>query len=106
MRSAIRYYIRMQSFFLINILEKDIIKIELEDELDLHHFHPKDAKTLIHEFIDIAYSKEKKEIRIVHGKGASVLKSIVINELKKNNKIMYFRDDGSNWGATIAVLKK
>ncbi len=87
-------------------MNDEITKIELEDELDLHLFHPKDVKILIEEFIEIAHSKGKKEIRIAHGKGNSVMKAIVISELKKNNKILSFHDDGSNWGATIAILKQ
>jgi len=87
-------------------MDDDIIKIELEDELDLHHFHPKDAKYILDEFIRVSAAKDKDTIRIVHGRGQSVLKSIVLKELTRNDKILSFRDDGSNWGATIAVLKK
>lgn len=87
------------------IMDDNIIKIDLEDEIDLHHFHPKDVKDVLNEFIDIALSKGKKEIRIVHGKGQSVLKTIILKELAANKKIKSFKDDGSNWGATIAVLK-
>ncbi len=81
------------------------IKIELEDELDLHHFHPKDVKEVLAEFIEIAAAKGKKQIRIVHGKGISTVKSIVKKELENNSRILSYSDDGSNWGATIAVLR-
>ncbi|MBN2038581.1 MAG: Smr/MutS family protein [Spirochaetes bacterium] len=87
-------------------MDKEIIQIKLEDELDLHHFHPKDAIEILKEFIDSEYINGKKEIRIAHGKGKSVLKNIVLNELEKNEKIISFRNDGANWGATIAVLKR
>lgn len=87
-------------------MNKKIIEIELEDELDLHHFHPKDAKEILKEFIDTEYNKGKKEIRIAHGKGRSVLKNIVLNELGKNEKVLSFKNDGANWGATIAVLRQ
>lgn len=86
-------------------MEEDITRIELEDELDLHHFDPKDAKAVLLEFIEIAASKGKKEIRIVHGKGRSTLKTIVQKELERNSKISSFSNNGSNWGATIAFLK-
>ena len=87
-------------------MNEQIIKIELEDELDLHHFHPKDAKALLHEFIEMSYKKGKREIRIAHGKGKSVLKRIVISELEKNDRIASFGNDSANWGATIAQLKQ
>jgi len=86
-------------------MNDDIIKIDLDYELDLHHFNPKDAKDVLLEFIDIAAQKGKKQIRIVHGKGISTLKTMVRKELEHNSKILSFSDDGANWGATVAVLK-
>ncbi|MFH0977434.1 MAG: Smr/MutS family protein [Spirochaetota bacterium] len=86
-------------------MEDEIIKIDLDYELDLHHFHAKDVKDVLIEFIKIAAQNGKKQIRIVHGKGISTIKTIVHDELAKNSKIESFSDDGSNWGATIAVLK-
>lgn len=86
-------------------MDEDIIKIELEDELDLHHFSPKDAKVVLLEFIEIAAQKGKKQIRIVHGKGISTIKTIVHKELARNSKVLSFHDDGANWGATVAFLK-
>ena len=83
----------------------EIIKIELEDELDLHHFSPKDAKDILIEFIEVAAEKNKKQVRIVHGKGISTMKTIVRNELERNSRVLSFHDDGANWGATVAVLK-
>ena len=78
-------------------MNDEITRIELNDELDLHYFHPKYVKDLLKDFIDDSYNKGKKEIRIVHGKGKSVMKSIVISELKKNNKIAGYKDDHGNW---------
>jgi DNA-nicking Smr family endonuclease len=86
-------------------MDNEIVKIELEDELDLHHFDPKDTKDVLMEFIEIAVQKGKKQIRIIHGKGISTLKTIVRKELAQNNYILSFSDDGSNWGATVAILK-
>jgi DNA-nicking Smr family endonuclease len=86
-------------------MNDDIIKIDLDYELDLHHFNPKDAKDVLLEFIDIASGKGKKQIRIVHGKGISTLKAMVCKELELSSKILSFSDDGANWGATVAILK-
>ena len=85
-------------------MKDKIIKIEPGDDLDLHHFHPKDAKDVLKEFIEMSYESGISSIRIAHGKGISVIKKIVIKELESNSKILSFHDDGSNWGATIAVL--
>lgn len=83
----------------------EIRRIELRDELDLHAFHPRDAKPLLREFIDNARKKGIMRLRIIHGKGRSVIKSIVIAELERNEHISKFNDEPGNWGATIAYLK-
>ena len=55
-------------------MDENIIKIELHDELDLHAFHPKDVKAVLSEFIVMAQEKDIKSVRIVHGKGKSIIK--------------------------------
>ena len=91
--------------YILQTTMDEITKIELKDEIDLHAFHPSDAKPLLREFIENAKAKGFQRIRIVHGKGRSVIKGIVISELKKNSSISDFHDEGGNWGATIAYLK-
>lgn len=86
-------------------MEDEIIHIDPGNELDLHHFNPRDVKALLEEFIIIAKSRGYGQIRIIHGKGASVIKSIVRAELSKNVNITSFKDEPGNWGATIACLK-
>jgi DNA-nicking Smr family endonuclease len=85
-------------------MDEDIPRIEPGTELDLHHFNPRDARNLIKDFIDDAHAAGAGTVRIVHGKGRSVLKSIVIAELSKNTLVLSFDDDRSNWGATIVHL--
>ena len=42
-------------------MNEKITEIELEDELNLHHFHPKDAKAILEEFIETEHQKGKKK---------------------------------------------
>ncbi len=83
----------------------ELTHIEFSDELDLHHFHPRDAKELVSEFLDYAEKKGYSRIRIIHGKGSSVMKSIVRAELSRRPSVLEFFDDRGNWGATIAIMK-
>lgn len=87
-------------------MDDETIKVELTSEIDLHPFHPKDVKHIIRAFIDNAFEKGYRTLRIAHGKGISVIKNIVIKELNKDNRIISFKDETGNWGATIAYLKK
>lgn len=82
------------------------VEISLNDEIDLHHFHPRDAKALLNEFIDISIERGLTEVRIVHGRGRSVIKKIVLDELGRNSLVERFADDGANWGATRVYLKR
>ncbi|HSV97433.1 MAG TPA: Smr/MutS family protein [Spirochaetota bacterium] len=81
------------------------VEIDLDGEIDLHHFHPRDAKAVLREFIDISVKRCKAEVRIVHGRGRSVIKNMVAEELGKNPDVEEFGDDGANWGATRARLR-
>lgn len=83
----------------------DIIRIELKNELDLHAFQPEDVIDVLREFIDHAREKRIRNIRIVHGKGKSVFKGMVLKELGRNGSITGFRDEPGNWGATLATVR-
>ena len=78
--------------------------IELENEIDLHHFHPGDTASLVGDFIQQAYDKGYEVIRIIHGKGKSVRKKEVLKILQNHSLIRNFYNDRYNWGATIAEL--
>jgi len=76
------------------------------DEVDLHHFSPKDTKIVVLEFIKDALSNNRSVIKIVHGKGISQKKMQVQKILSSHTNVESFSDDGANWGATIVHLKK
>ncbi len=88
-----------------NIHSDEYITIELSNIIDLHCFHPEDIKGILDEFLDNAHTKGYKKVEIIHGKGKSVIKSIVHNYLKKNSRITDFFDKPGNWGTTVAILK-
>jgi DNA-nicking Smr family endonuclease len=94
------------SYRLLRTAMDEFIHIEFSDEIDLHHFHPKDAECLIADFLDHAQTCGYHRVRIVHGKGRSVMKSIVYSALMRHEAVAEFYNDASNWGATIVVMKK
>ena len=90
-----------------NIDKENIVKY-ISDTLDLHTFHPRDAKNLVHDFISDCIENNMQEIRIIHGKGKGVLRDIVHSELEKDDKVESYKlanDRFSSWGATIVRLK-
>ncbi|MEW6526504.1 MAG: Smr/MutS family protein [Spirochaetota bacterium] len=84
---------------------EEYIIIELADTIDLHCFHPNDIKGILDEFLDNALTKGYKKVEIIHGKGKSVIKSLVHNYLKKDSRIINFFDKPGNWGTTVVILK-
>jgi len=82
----------------------DAVEIPFTDTIDLHHFHPADTEILVNSFLDNAVEKKYPTVRIIHGKGKSVKKRDVYKILKSHPKVISFRDDSGNWGATLVDL--
>ncbi|MBW2033650.1 MAG: Smr/MutS family protein [Deltaproteobacteria bacterium] len=89
--------------------EKDIdpIQLPINGILDLHMFAPKDAASVVKEYIRACLEKKIYEIRIIHGKGKGVLRETVHALLERHPDVMNFRLDSgpSSWGATLVFLR-
>jgi DNA-nicking Smr family endonuclease len=84
----------------------DCSHIDFGYECDLHFFEPFETEEVVNEFIRQAKTNRLSTIRLVHGKGRSVKKRHVYDILSKHPDVLYYRNDGSNWGATIIGLKE
>lgn len=81
--------------------------LEIDGELDLHTFSPKDLKTLIPDYLEECRKKGIREVRIIHGKGTGNLRRTVHSLLESNALVGNYRLAGNErggWGATIVVL--
>ncbi|HTJ42314.1 MAG TPA: Smr/MutS family protein [Kofleriaceae bacterium] len=77
--------------------------IEITDELDLHHFAPKEVADLVGEYLEAAHEKGFTRVRIIHGKGTGALRRTVHAALDRHARVArYFADQ--TWGATIVEL--
>jgi DNA-nicking Smr family endonuclease len=83
------------------------VEIPVDGTIDLHMFSPKDAVSVVDEYIKVCLDKGIYDLRIIHGKGKGVLRSKVHAFLKKHPKVSDFNLDSgpSGWGATIVRLK-
>ena len=79
-------------------------EIEFGDELDLHHFAPKDTAILVEYFLRDAHARGLSRVRIIHGKGRSVKKREVYALLDRSALVSSYGDDGHNWGSTVVFL--
>ena len=84
------------------------IVLPIEDTLDLHPFQPREVKELLDDYLEAAYAKGFREVRIIHGKGQGVLRQRVHSILKKHPLVVSLHQSdatGGGWGATMVVLK-
>ena len=86
----------------------DEIEYPVDGVLDLHMFSPKEAASVVDEYLRACREKGIYEVRIIHGKGKGILRETVHALLKKHPFVLDFALDSgpSSWGATIARLKK
>ncbi len=85
-----------------------ILRIPIEDWIDLHTFSPKEIPSLLEEYLSECQKKGFKEVRIIHGKGKGVQRTIVHSLLEKNPLVESYQIapfEKGGWGVTIAYLK-
>jgi DNA-nicking Smr family endonuclease len=91
------------------MVEKDTgpIQIPINGILDLHMFSPKDAASVVKEYIHSCLEKKIYEIRIIHGKGKGVLRKTVHALLERHPDVIEYKLDSgpSSWGATLVFLR-
>ena len=83
------------------------VHIPIDGVLDLHMFLPKEAASVVDEYILACMEKGIYEIRIIHGKGKGVLRRTVHSLLERHPHVLHFSlDTGpSGWGTTLVKLK-
>ena len=83
------------------------VHLPIDGVLDLHMFSPKDAASVVDEYLRACLEKGIYEVRIIHGKGKGVLRGTVHALLEKHPLVQDFKLDSgpSSWGATLVLLK-
>ncbi len=83
------------------------VPLPITGELDLHTFRPEDIGELIPAYIDACLACDRREIRIIHGKGIGTLRTTVHALLRRSPQVAAFRigdEHSGSWGATIVTL--
>lgn len=80
-------------------------ELPIDGTLDLHTFSPRDATSVVEQYINEAHARGLREVRIIHGRGTGVLRGIVQAALEQHPLVDAFWDDpDSHLGATGARL--
>ena len=82
-------------------------RIPIEDSLDLHPFAPRDIKSVVEEYINAAWERGLREVRLIHGRGKGVQRGIVQQTLERHPLVISFWDaPETHLGATVAQLRE
>lgn len=87
---------------------QEVEPFEITDVLDLHSFPPSEIGELVRDYLDLAYEKGFRQLRIIHGKGIGVQRERVRKILEKDPRVVRFGDppgEAGGWGATWVELK-
>ena len=85
------------------------VVVPIEDSIDLHAFSPKDIAGVVEEYIEQCVAAAIYEVRIIHGRGKGIQRSIIRSILEEHPRVLSFKDapaETGGWGATIVVLEK
>ncbi len=84
------------------------VKVDINGELDLHCFNPRDVSSLVPEYLLACKDAGIKTVRIIHGKGTGTLRRSVHSILERLDMVDFYKmagPDAGHWGATLVFLK-
>jgi dsDNA-specific endonuclease/ATPase MutS2 len=86
----------------------DPVELEITDSIDLHSFAPRDVRAVVEAYLQEAYQKGFRLVRIIHGKGIGVQREIVRKVLRETGFVKSFKNadefSGGGAGATVVVF--
>ena len=89
-------------------IDTEPVHIPIDGVLDLHAFSPKEAASVVEEYLRVCLEKGIYDVRVIHGKGKGVLRRTVQTLLENHPMVLDFRLDSgpSGWGATLVRLRR
>jgi len=76
--------------------------VPIDSTLDLHAFQPRDARSVVDEYVREAHAAGLRDLRVIHGRGAGVLRGLVQATLEAHPLVEAFWDDtDAHLGATL-----
>jgi DNA-nicking Smr family endonuclease len=84
------------------------VELAITDVLDLHSFRPSEVADLVRDYLDAAYAKGLRDLRIIHGRGIGVQRQTVRTLLERDPRVAAFGDapaEAGGWGATWVKLR-
>jgi DNA-nicking Smr family endonuclease len=87
--------------------EDDVVRIPIEDSIDLHSFSPADVISVVDEYLREAQAAGFELVRLIHGRGKGVQRGAVQRLLRSHDAVeTYWDAEESHLGATVVRLMK
>ena len=89
--------------------DDDALRIPIEDALDLHAFAPRDVPSVVDEYLIEAHARGFAEVRLIHGRGIGVQRTIVQSLLSRHPLVAGYADappERGGRGATLVRLRQ
>lgn len=82
--------------------------LPIDGALDLHHFRPRDLRTLVPAYLRECQARDILEVRVIHGKGKGQLRRSVHALLERDPIVADYGlcpPERGGWGATLVHLR-
>jgi DNA-nicking Smr family endonuclease len=87
------------------VIEGEPFRLPIDGTLDLHAFQPRDATSVVEEYVREAHAAGFRDIRVIHGRGTGVLRGLIQAALEAHPLVEAFWDDtDAHLGATLVRL--
>jgi DNA-nicking Smr family endonuclease len=83
-------------------------QIAIEDAIDLHGFQPRDIPSVVESYLEAAFERGLREVRLIHGRGMGFQRMRVRQVLASHPLVERFADapaQRGGWGATVVWLR-
>ena len=87
----------------------DPVELPITDVLDLHSFPPAEVSDLVRDYLDEAWTRGLRQLRIIHGRGTGTQRRSVRTLLSRDPRVVDFGDaplEAGGWGATWVTLRQ
>lgn len=85
----------------------EIVRLPIEDHLDLHPFRPRDVRSVVEAYLEQAVEAGFREVRLIHGRGIGMQRKSVRSLLDRHPAVESYADappERGGWGATLVRL--
>jgi DNA-nicking Smr family endonuclease len=87
--------------------DDEVVRIPVEDAIDLHAFAPADVLSVVDEYLHAVHEAGFDIVRLIHGRGKGVQRAAVQRLLRDHELVEGYWDAAeSHLGATVVKLRR